>query len=184
MQDTRLDMRKHATLALALFAASAALVSGQKRSTPSDLALTDVNGAKVHLRDYRGKVLVLNFWATWCGPCREEMPMLVEAEKVWGPKGIVFIAVSIDDGKTRKDVPEFVRRFTVGFPVWLGGTGNDLARLKMGNAVPATAFVDEEGVIFARVRGEIRRPEVDGRLEWVTGDRMKPAPPAMVTHLE
>ena len=52
-------------------------------------------GGKTHLKDLRGKVVVLNVWASWCGPCREEMPMMVEAEKMWGPKGVVFIGASL-----------------------------------------------------------------------------------------
>jgi thiol-disulfide isomerase/thioredoxin len=177
-------MRQRIITAVLIATASAALLFAQKKAAPSDIALSDLNGKKVHLREYRGKIVVLNFWATWCGPCREEMPMMVAAEKVWGPKGVVFIGASLDDGKTRKNIPEFLREFGIGFPVWVGATGDDLARLKMGDAVPDTAFLDEEGTIFARVRGEMRRAELDERLEWATGDRAKPAPPAMVNNLK
>src|SRR5436190_20213768 len=61
---------------------------------PVGLTLKDAKGQKVSVRDYRGKVVVLNFWATWCIPCKAEMPLFVEAEKEYGPRGVVFIAVS------------------------------------------------------------------------------------------
>ena len=110
--------------------------------------------------------------------------MLVEAEKAWGPKGVVFIGASLDDSKTRKNIPAFLREFNITFPIWTGASPNDLTKLHLGNAVPDTAFIDPEGVIFARVRGEIRRAELDERLAWATGDRTSPAPRPELTHLE
>ena len=169
-------------LAGLLLVAGAAFAVARQKS--AELTLTDLGGKKVHLRDYRGKIVVLNFWATWCAPCREEMPMLVQAEKTWGPKGVLFIGASLDDNKTKRNIPEFVQRFQIGFPVWTGATADDLAKLRMGNAVPDTAFVDEQGVIFARVRGEIRKAELDERLAWITGGRDRPAPEPLIIHLD
>lgn len=158
--------------------------AGVKKEAPADLALTAMDGRKVRLHESLGKPVVLNFWATWCLPCREEMPLMEEAAKVWGGRGVVFIGASLDDNKTRKNIPAFLDEFKITFPVWTGATAGDLARLHLGNAVPDTAFLDSDGVIFARVRGEIRKAELEERLDWVTGDRSRPAPAAMVVHLD
>jgi len=155
-----------------------------KELPKADLTLKDMNGQRVRLRDYRGKIVVLNFWATWCGPCKAELPLLVEAEKDYSSRGVVFLAASLDDEKTRRQVPAFISAHQLSFPVWLGATGDDLAKLGMGEAVPATAFLDQEGHIVARVLGQLRKEEVKERLEWLTGDRTAPAPPAVVKHLE
>lgn len=176
-------MFRYVMIVSASLAAALLLISAPAKPAPAELSLVNMEGEKVHLRDFRGKAVVVNFWATWCGPCREEMPMMVEAGKVWSPKGVVFIAASLDDSKTKKDVAGFVNQFHLNFPVWTGATLRDLDRLQMGNAVPDTAFVDPEGLIFARVRGEIRRDELDARLTWVTGDRSGPRPEPVVTHL-
>jgi thiol-disulfide isomerase/thioredoxin len=173
-------------LSLLLVSAAAtpfALVSATKKASPAELNLTDTGGKKVHLKDYRGKIVVLNFWATWCGPCKDEMPMFVEVEKKWAPKGIIFIGASLDDKKTIPAIPAFIKMFQIDYPVWTGATGDDLARLGMGEAVPDTAFLDETGVIFARVQGEIKRAELEERLEWVTGDRSRPVPNSLLHNL-
>ena len=149
-----------------------------------DLALKDAGGQKVRLRELRGKLVVLNFWATWCGPCKAEMPLLVDLEKEYAGRGVVFIGASLDDAKTRDRIPEFLSEHKIGFPVWYGATADDLDQLKLGGAVPATAFLDAEGHIVARILGQARPEEVKERLDWLVGDRSGPAPPAIVKHLE
>jgi len=168
---------------IALLAGAVALLSAPKKESPAELNLVDLDGKKVHLKDYRAKVVVLNFWATWCAPCKDEMPMFVDIEREWAPKGVVFIGASLDDKMTVKAVPEFVQKYRIDFPVWTGATGDDLDRLKMGEAVPDTAFLDESGVIVSRVQGEIKKAELIERLGWLTGDRKGPAPQALVRNL-
>ena len=131
-----------------------------------------------------GKVVLLNFWATWCGPCNAEMPALVDLEKQYADRGVAFIGASLDDEKSTPKIPAFVSRYKIDFPIWYGATLDDLDRLKMGNAVPATAFLDAEGHLVARILGQARPEEVRERLDWLTGDRSGPAPLALVKHLE
>jgi thiol-disulfide isomerase/thioredoxin len=160
------------------------LAVAAKEAPKSDLTLKDASGQKVRLRDLRGKIVVLNFWATWCGPCKAEMPLLVEAEKDYGGRGVVFVGASLDDEQSKGQVPAFTAMHKVDFPIWYGATGDDLAKLGLGEAVPATAFLDQEGHIVARVLGQLRKEEVQERLDWLTGDRRGPAPEAVVKHLE
>jgi thiol-disulfide isomerase/thioredoxin len=158
------------------------LAAQPKELPKSDLALKDTSGQRVRLRDLRGKVVVLNFWATWCGPCKAELPMLVQAAADYS--GVAFVAASLDDEKTRALVPAFLKMQQISFPVWLGASGDDLAKLGLGEAVPATAFLDQEGHILFRILGQLRQEDLKQRLDWLTGDRTAPPPEAVVTHLE
>ena len=168
-------------VALAAVASALALCADAPKA---DLVLRDSNGQKVRLRDLRGKPVVLNFWATWCGPCNAEMPMLVDMEKRYAARGVRFIAASLDDARTKARIPGFLAEHKVGFPVWYGASGDDLDQLKLGGAVPATAFLDAEGHIVARILGQARPEEVRERLDWLTGDASAPAPDPVVKHLE
>src|SRR6266576_293227 len=116
--------------------AFAAVLAAAPKVRTADLTLRDLNGKRVRLQDHRGQIVVLNFWATWCGPCTQEMPLLVAAETEYVSRGVAFIGASLDDWKTMNNVPKFVNQYQVSFPVWVGATADDLAKLGMGNAVP------------------------------------------------
>ena len=152
-------------------------------SRPVNLPFKDMAGKKVRVTDLRGKFVVLNFWATWCVPCRAEMPLFVDAEKEYAPRGVFFVGVSLDDRQSRPRIPEFLDQFKIPFPIWVGGSTMDMQDLKLGQALPATAFLDQQGRIVARVLGQIPREELHQRLEWLTGDRSGPAPDPIVRHV-
>ena len=110
--------------------------------------------------------------------------MLVDMEKRYAARGVRFIAASLDDARTKVRIPAFLAEYKVGFPVWYGASGDDLDQLKLGGAAPATAFLDAEGHIVARILGQARPEEVRERLDWLTGDTSARAPDPVVKHLE
>jgi thiol-disulfide isomerase/thioredoxin len=173
-----------AVIGAVILAVVSPAIAVSKDPRPVDLMFKDMKGQKVHLREYRGKVVVLNFWATWCVPCKAEMPMLVEAEKEYAKRGVVFVAASLDERQTRPKIPDFIAKFNIDFPVWVGASTMDLDDLKLGQGLPATAFLDREGRIVSRILGQARAEEVKERLDWLTGEKAGPAPLALVKHLE
>jgi thiol-disulfide isomerase/thioredoxin len=169
-------MRKLFYTTAAVLICAAAFAAAPRKGAPVELNVAGLDGKQVHLKDLRGKIVVLNFWATWCGPCKHEMPMFVETEKAWAPKGVVFIGASIDDKKGQKDIPAFVKKYSIAFPIWTGAGSGDVERLGLGDAVPDTAFLNRDGVIVYRVQGEIDKPALLERLNWLTGNRSGPEP--------
>lgn len=153
-------------------------------SREATLALRDPAGNEQDLGRYRGKIVVLNFWATWCVPCREEMPLLVSIQKRYGERGIQVIGASADQPETQKEIPRFVRKLKINFPVWIGATTDDMQSLGLGDALPATAFIDRDGSILARIIGPVEKKELDERVEWLLGDRRTPPPPPLVNNIE
>src|SRR3972149_6203411 len=96
-------------LPLILFlAATFPMRSAAQEESPS-LELLDHTGQLRRLEDYRGKVVVLNLWATWCGPCAAEMPGFVETQNRYGDRGVVVLAVSLDDDETKANIPAFMK---------------------------------------------------------------------------
>lgn|SRR5512147_489052 len=117
-----------------------------------DFALTDLNDKPIRLSDFRGKVVFLNFWATWCKPCREEMPSMEILNKNFEKDGLVILAVSIDRVTTTKDIPPFVKGMNLTFPVLIDSWGKtDKPYKRMG--VPETFIIDQQGVIREIVIG-------------------------------
>lgn len=127
--------------------ASASLLN---RHAPG-FARTDLNGARISLAQYRGKVVLLNFWATWCAPCRIEMPRFVAWQKHYGAEGFQVLAVSMDDDAA--PVRTFVRQVQPNYPVMMGDA--KLGELYGGVlGLPVTFLIDRQGVVRARIDGE------------------------------
>lgn len=117
-----------------------------------DFQLPDLNDKEIRLSDYRGKVVFLNFWATWCKPCREEMPSMEVLYKNFEKDGLVILAVSIDRVTTKKEIPPFVKGLNLTFPVLVDSWGQTDKRYKL-MGVPETYIIDREGTLREKVIG-------------------------------
>ena len=108
------------------------------------------------LESLRGKVVVLNFWASWCGPCRDEMPLLQQGSKRWANRGVVFVGIDIDD--LRSDARAFLERFGVTYVNVYDGKSSTVGRYGV-TGVPETYFVDASGKIQYRIAGPVEEAD-------------------------
>jgi thiol-disulfide isomerase/thioredoxin len=131
-----------------------AWIAAQARVAAPKLALRDLAGQKRQLSALKGKVVVVNFWATWCGPCRREMPAFSEVHAAYKDRGVEVIGAANETKAARDNVAEFVRRLQIGFPVWLEASADHMQAFGVGDALPATAIVDQQGRVAARIEGE------------------------------
>ena len=130
-----------------------------------ELELTDLTGTKQKLSSLRGRIVVLNFWATYCLPCREEMPALATIQNRYGPYGVQVIGAAADLVDDKRDVLEFIKKTKVNFPVWLEATNVDLQRFTLGPALPGTAIIDREGKIVWTKKKAVTAAELRAQLD-------------------
>lgn len=132
-------------------------------------ALPDLSGRPQALEQWRGRVLVVNYWATWCIPCREEMPAFSKLHDRYAPRGVQFVGIAADDADK---VRAFARETPVSYPLLVGGQDAIQPTRALGNAplaVPFTVVLDREGKLRAAVLGRVREEalaELLGRLQW------------------
>jgi len=151
--------------------------SAQSGDTAPSLALRDLQGAPHKLEDYRGKPVVLNFWATWCVPCAAEMPLLSEMQQHYKGR-VLFIAVSIDDDDMKPEIAAFVKKHkTDALAVMMGATLDSLQDFGMAQVMPGTVFIDAEGNIVDRVSCKLERVSLEDRLRKLAGEQA-PTPKA------
>jgi peroxiredoxin len=140
------------------------------RSLAADFELKDANGATVKLSDYRGKVVLLNFWATWCGPCGIEVPWFVEFEQKYKSRGFAVLGVSMDEDGWPAIKP-YVADHKINYRVLLGS--DMVAQLYGGlDSLPTTYMIDREGKIaYPPHIGLISKNEYVNEIECLLGDR-------------
>jgi cytochrome c biogenesis protein CcmG/thiol:disulfide interchange protein DsbE len=124
-----------------------------------ELTLTDIQGASHSLADYRGQVVLVNLWATWCPPCKEEMPALQSFYNKHRDQG--FMVVAINDGDPTKDVLQFVKDYKLTFPVWLDPTYLATERAFKSLNLPTSFVIDRNGVVQLQWVGGISRKMLD-----------------------
>lgn len=144
-------------------------------SESADLELETLEGRTDSLAHYKGRIVVLNFWATWCIPCREEMPDFVRLQSRYVSRGVQFLAASIDVPEDRSKIDDFVREFHLNFPVWIEATLEQQASFGLGTAVPATAIFDRSGNLRFRIIGQSNPKDLEKRIRFLlTGADSEP----------
>jgi peroxiredoxin len=142
------------TLAVSVLLASAVLTIGcakKNRNAAPEFSLKDANGQTVHLSDYKGKVVLLDFWATWCGPCKIEIPWFMEFETQFKDQGFAVLGVSMDEDGWDAIKP-YVRDRKMNYRVLLG---DDKVSASYGglDALPTTLLIDREGNVASKHEG-------------------------------
>lgn len=144
------------------------------------LRLADLAGEPQSTEQFAGRIVVLNFWATWCEPCRTEMPMLSDLHGRYSDRGVMVIAASADDPSTRQRIQPFLDSQNISIPVWVGATATDTERFGLGTALPATAIIDQAGQIAFRMVGALTRKQVVRRLEYLLKGKQGTSPARFV----
>lgn len=122
----------------------------------------------MRLSDYRGRPVVLNFWASWCGPCKEEAPVLAEGWKKWSALGVVFLGVDSQD--IRAWAREFLEKYGIGYPNGFDGSGEVKARYGV-TGFPETFFISPDGRVVGKWVGPLDQASLDARIQVLLGVR-------------
>lgn len=175
-------MKGFVRIAVALIVVSLAPFAQAKRIP--NLEFKNLQGATEKIADLHGSIAVINFWATFCGPCREEMPMLSKLTQEYAAKKVRFIAVSADESpeikKNRGKIDQFLDAQKPAMEIWLGADLDTLERLQLGNVLPATIILDENGEVISRIMGEAREEDIRGPIDWLLNGRGGSDPTATV----
>ena len=126
---------------------------------------TDLQNGAPTLERWRGQVLVVNFWVTWCAPCREEIPVFVRMQRSHGPGGLQFVGVALDQPAK---VAEFAREFRINYPVVLGGIDTMELMREAGNragVLPYTLVIDRQGKVVSREVGGIKETKLESLIQ-------------------
>jgi thiol-disulfide isomerase/thioredoxin len=133
-------------------ATEAGICTAKPKTAPLDFVVKDMNGGDVKLADYKGKVVMLNFWATWCGPCKVEIPMFTELQTKYKDQGLAFLGISVDDAP--EALRPFAQEYRMNYPVLIGD-GRDDVQNAFGPmfGIPVTLLIARDGTICTRYLG-------------------------------
>jgi thiol-disulfide isomerase/thioredoxin len=130
-----------------------------------DLTLKDLFGAEQRLSALKGRIVVLNFWATYCIPCRKEMPDLAAIQNAYAALGIQVVGASTDAAEDRAKVLQFVKETKINFLIWTGATTAEMMRFGLGAALPGTVIIGRDGRIAKVMSGIVNQAELKKQIE-------------------
>jgi peroxiredoxin len=129
--------------------------------------LKNTEGQRVSLADYKGKAVLINFWATWCAPCKIEMPWFIDLEKQYAPQGFTILGVSEDDAKDHPEVVKFKDKIGVNYPILLG---NDAVAKAYGGYgglefLPTSYYIGRDGKVVEENAGLISKDQIEAHIK-------------------
>ena len=139
------------------------VASGQDIQKSPKLSLKDLRGRTINLGDYRGKVVLLNFWATWCPPCRAEVPDLVKWQSEYKGRGLQVVGVTYPPTDL-KEMRQFVRQLNINYPVLLGSRDTKTIFFA-GETLPVTVVIDREGNVRELIEGILLPEEFEEKIK-------------------
>lgn len=130
-----------------------------------ELILKDPFGTEQRLSALKGRIVVLNFWATYCAPCRREMPDLAAIQNEYAALGVQVVGASADAAEDREKVLQFVKETKVNFPIWMGATTSDMMRFGLGAALPGTVVIGRDGKVARVISGVVQRDDLKRQID-------------------
>ncbi len=163
-----------------LVAASEPVVGAQQEAnivgtSSAELVMKDLFGVEQRLGALRGRVVVLNFWATYCVPCRKEMPDLAAIQNEYAALGLQVVGASADPAEDQLKVMQFIKETKLNFPVWLGATVDDMRKFGLGPALPGTVIIGRDGRIVWQTKGIVNQAEIKKQIDVLLAQSAKRA---------
>jgi thiol-disulfide isomerase/thioredoxin len=149
----------------------AAKVVGQE----VELKLTDLSGSQQSLGSLKGRVVILNFWATYCIPCKSEMPDLAAIQNEYAALGVQVIGASTDEIGDRQKVLQFVKETRINFPIWIGAGTAHMLRFGLGSALPGTVIIGKDGQVARVISGVVNQADLKKQIDAMLASPSTPA---------
>ena len=151
-------------------------VAKEQRTPAPKLIFSDIPGARRQFSQLKGKVVVVNFWATWCAPCKGEMPEFVKVYGAYRDRGVEFVGAANEPRSAKAKVREFMQGMEIAFPVWLEASEDHLKALGVGPGLPATVILDAQGRVAARITGVTDAAQLRELLDRILGEQATSEP--------
>jgi thiol-disulfide isomerase/thioredoxin len=154
------------------------LVPKEQRTPAPKLVFSDIPGARRQFSQFKGKVIVVNFWATWCVPCKTEMPEFVKVYAAYKDRGVEFVGAANEPRSAKAKVREFMQALQIQFPVWLEASEDQhMKALGVGPGIPATVILDRQGRVAARIAGVTDAAQLRDLLDRILSEPTASDPP-------